>query len=97
VFNKYIGYALDFIGRELGYKECIVLLDDYDPEDKKHGLCRSVFDYLNMDTTDRGKNPVFFQSIEKNTGWGIPMMGTKIPLSMYIKLCTKVGTSGIQV
>ena len=50
-----IGYALDFIGRKLGYKGCIVLLDDYDPEDKKHGMCRSVFDYLNMDTTDRGK------------------------------------------
>ena len=50
-----IGYALDFIGRKLGYKGCIVLLDDYDPEDIKNGLCRNVFDYLNMDTTDKGK------------------------------------------
>jgi len=50
-----IGYALDFIGRKLGYQGCIVFMEDYDPEDKEHGLCRSVFDYLNMDKTDKGK------------------------------------------
>lgn len=50
-----IGYALDFIGRKLGYKGCIVFMEDYDPEDKKHGLCRNVFDYLSMDKTDKGK------------------------------------------
>jgi hypothetical protein len=50
-----VGYALDFIGRKLGYKGCIVFLEDYDPEDKKHGLCRGAHDYLNMDKTDKGK------------------------------------------
>jgi len=50
-----VGYALNFIGRKLGYQGCIVFLEDYDPEDKKHGLCRSVFDYLSMDKMDKGK------------------------------------------
>ena len=64
-----IGYALDFIGRKLGYKGCIVFLEDYDPEDKKHGLCRNVFDYLSMLKTDKGKrtkiNDKSIQLIEK--------------------------------
>lgn len=50
-----VGYALNFIGRELGYKGCIVLLDDYELGDKEHGVCRGVNDYLNMEKTDKGK------------------------------------------
>ena len=49
-----VGYALNFIGKELGYEGCIVLLDDYNPEDKKYGLCRSFFNYLNMNKMDKG-------------------------------------------
>ena len=50
-----VGYALNFIGSELGYQGCIVLLEDYDLDDKEHGVCRGISDYLNMEKTDKGK------------------------------------------
>ena len=50
-----VGYALDYVGKKLGYKGCIIFLDDYDPNDKKNGVCRTIHDYLNMETTDKGK------------------------------------------
>ncbi|NOR47611.1 MAG: hypothetical protein GQ533_06150 [Methanosarcinaceae archaeon] len=50
-----IGYALDFIGDKLGYRGCIVLLEDYIPGDTKHGVCRSISDYMYMEKIDKGK------------------------------------------
>lgn len=50
-----VGYALDLICKELGYGGCIVFLEDYDPKDKKNGLCRSIYDYLNDDCDGRDK------------------------------------------
>ena len=66
-----VGYALNYVRKELGYEGCIVLLDDYDPEDKKNGLCRSIYDHLNdvCDRRDKGKrtkiNDKSIQLIEK--------------------------------
>ena len=50
-----IGYALDFIGSQLGYCGCIVLLEDYIPGDTKNGVCRTIGDYIHMEKTDKGK------------------------------------------
>jgi hypothetical protein len=50
-----VGYALNRVEKELGFTGCIAFLDDYDPNDKKNGVCRGIHDYMNMDTKDKGK------------------------------------------
>lgn len=66
-----VGCSLEYCGKNLGFEGCIVFLEDYDPEDKKHGLCRSMSDHLNEDKTlkDKGKrtkiNDKSIQLIEK--------------------------------
>ncbi|WP_342305356.1 hypothetical protein [Methanolobus sp. ZRKC5] len=50
-----VGYALKYIQKEIGLEGCIVFLQDNDPSDKSNGVCKSIFDYNNMEKTDRGK------------------------------------------
>lgn len=50
-----VGYALKHIQKEIGMEGCIVFLQDYDPLDSKHGVCKSIFDYNSMEKTDKGK------------------------------------------
>ena len=50
-----VGYALDYISKKLGYSGCIVFLDDYDSYDSRNGMCRGIFDYMNMEKYDKDK------------------------------------------
>jgi hypothetical protein len=50
-----VGYALKYIQKEIGMEGCIAFLQDYDPLDSNHGVCKSIFDYNSMEKTDRGK------------------------------------------
>lgn len=50
-----VKYALDYVEKTLGFKGCIVFIEDYDPKDPKHGVCKSPSDYLNMEYGDKGK------------------------------------------
>ncbi|WP_319507960.1 hypothetical protein [uncultured Methanolobus sp.] len=50
-----VSYALKYVQREIGLEGCIVFLQDNDPLDKRHGVCKSIFDYNNMEKIDRGK------------------------------------------
>ncbi|WP_406662199.1 hypothetical protein V7O66_06065 [Methanolobus sp. ZRKC3] len=50
-----VGYALKYIQKEIGMEGCIVFIQDYDPLDSSHGVCKSIFDYNSMEKTDRGK------------------------------------------
>lgn len=53
-----VGYALKYIQEEIGMEGCIVFLQDYDPLDSKHGVCKSIFDYNRMEKTDKGKRTI---------------------------------------
>jgi hypothetical protein len=50
-----VGYALKYIQTKIGLEGCIVFLQDFDPLDSDHGVCKSIFDYNSMEKTDRGK------------------------------------------
>ncbi|MBP1909049.1 hypothetical protein [Methanolobus bombayensis] len=50
-----VGYALRYVQKDIGMEGCIVFLQDYDPLDEKHGVCKSIFDYNNMERVDKGK------------------------------------------
>ncbi|WP_234993664.1 hypothetical protein [Methanohalophilus portucalensis] len=50
-----INYALDYIGKKMGFSGCMVFIEDYDPKDPKNGVCKSPSDYLNMEHGDKGK------------------------------------------
>jgi hypothetical protein len=50
-----VSYALKYVQREIGLEGCIVFLQDNDPLDKRHGVCKSIFDYNRMEKTDKGK------------------------------------------
>lgn len=50
-----VGYALRYVQKEIGMEGCIVFLQDYDPLDGKDGVCKSIFDYNNMEKVDKGK------------------------------------------
>jgi hypothetical protein len=50
-----VGYALRYVQKEIGMEGCIVFLQDYDPLDKDHGVCKTIFDYNNIEKIDKGK------------------------------------------
>ncbi|WP_340818549.1 hypothetical protein [Methanolobus sp. WCC4] len=50
-----VGYALKYIQKEIGLEGCMIFLKDQDPLDKGHGVCKNIFDYNNMERTDKGK------------------------------------------
>ena len=50
-----VGYALKYVQKEIGLEGCIVFLQDNDSLDKGHGVCKSIFDYNNMEKTDKEK------------------------------------------
>ncbi|WP_242492607.1 hypothetical protein [Methanolobus psychrotolerans] len=50
-----VSYALKYVQKKIGLEGCIIFLQDYNPLDKDHGVCRSIFDYNSMEKIDRGK------------------------------------------
>ena len=50
-----VGYALNYISKKLGFKGCIVFLEDSNPDDKKNGVCKCISDYMSMEKYDKGK------------------------------------------
>jgi hypothetical protein len=50
-----VAYALKYVQSEIGLEGCIIFLQDQDPFDKEHGVCKSFFDYNNMEKADKGK------------------------------------------
>ncbi|MBP2031126.1 hypothetical protein J2755_002074 [Methanohalophilus levihalophilus] len=50
-----VKYALDYVVKNLGFKGCVVFIEDYDPKDPKNGVCKTPSDYLNMEYGDKGK------------------------------------------
>lgn len=50
-----VSYALKYVQKKIGLEGCVVFLQDQDPLDKVHGVCKSIFDYNSMEKTDKGK------------------------------------------
>lgn len=50
-----VSYAIDYVGKKLGYKGCIAFVDDFCPGDKDNGVCKCMNDYLGMEGVDKGK------------------------------------------
>lgn len=50
-----VSYAIDYIGKKMGYKGCVAFVDDYCTEDKENGVCKGMNDYLGMEGMDKGK------------------------------------------
>lgn len=50
-----VSYALDFMGKKLGFSGCIIFLDDHIPGDTEGGVCRHKRDFLAMEGVDKGK------------------------------------------
>lgn len=50
-----VSYAIDLVGKKLGYKGCIAFVDDYCPTDPKNGVCKCMSDYMGMEGLDKGK------------------------------------------
>ncbi len=50
-----VKYALDYVEKKLGFKGCIIFIEDYNPNDPKNGVCKTPSDYLNMEHGDKGK------------------------------------------
>ncbi|WP_406662201.1 hypothetical protein V7O66_06070 [Methanolobus sp. ZRKC3] len=50
-----VSYAIDYIGKKLGYKGCIAFIDDYCSSDTKNGVCKCMGDYIGMEGLDKGK------------------------------------------
>jgi hypothetical protein len=50
-----VSYAIDLVGKKLGYKGCIAFVDDYCQTDPKNGVCKCMSDYMGMEGLDKGK------------------------------------------
>ncbi|WP_407356967.1 hypothetical protein [Methanolobus sp. WCC5] len=50
-----VSYALNYVQKVIGLEGCVVFLQDNDPLDKAHGVCKHFFDYNNMEKRDKGK------------------------------------------
>jgi hypothetical protein len=50
-----VSYAIDLVGKKLGYKGCIAFVDDFCTSDTKNGVCKCMNDYIGMEGLDKGK------------------------------------------
>ncbi len=56
-----VSYAIDYVGKKLGYKGCIAFVDDFCPDDADNGVCKCMNDYLGMEGMDKGKRTKIHQ------------------------------------